>query len=397
MYKKDFPIFRNAKFMNKPLVYLDSASSTQKPQTVINAIPYLYENFYANVHRGIYKLSEESTGMYEDVREMVAKFINASEKEIVFTKGTTDSINMIVYFFAKKLLKKDDLVILSEMEHHSNIVPWIILQKEIGFNIEYIEVNEKGELLNLDLLLEHNPKILSITNVSNVLGNINDVDKITRKAHDKGAYVLIDGAQAVSHMGVDVKKIDCDFYVFSSHKMLGPTGVGVMYAKSEILEKYDPAFSGGEAIISVSKDSIVYKDIPHKFEPGTPNFIDVIAFGYAISYIEKIGILKIQKFIEDLSLYTYDKLINIEKLKLFGDGRKSGIFSFHIENIHPHDIASSLDEDNIAIRAGHHCAKILMDRLNLSSLSRCSLYIYNDEKDIDKFISSLNKTIDIFS
>ena len=397
MYKKDFPIFRNAKFRNKPLVYLDSASSTQKPYTVINQIPYLYENFYANIHRGIYKLSEDSTSMYEEARVKIADFIGAKSKEIIFTKGTTDSINTIVYFFAKKILKSDDLVLLTEMEHHSNIVPWLILQKEIGFKIEYVKINEKGELLNLDLLLRKNPKILSITHISNVLGNINDVKTIIKEAKKRNTYVLIDGAQAVSHIKVDVKDLGCDFYVFSSHKMLGPTGVGVLYARYEILQEFDPAFGGGDSVLSVTKDSILYKDPPWKFEGGTPNFIDVIALGVAIEYIEKIGMKKISKYIEDISLYTYEKLSNIEKVKIFGDGRKSGIFSFFIENIHSHDIASSLDEDNIAIRAGHHCAKILMDRLNVSSLSRCSLYIYNDEKDINIFISSLEKTIDLFS
>ena len=397
MYKKDFPIFKNAKFMNKPLVYLDSASSTQKPYTVVNSIPYLYENFYANVHRGIYKLSEESTGMYEDAREKVAEFIGALKEEIVFTKGTTDGINTIVYFFAKSVLKKDDMVLLTEMEHHSNIVPWLILQKDIGFKIEYIQVDSKGKLIDLDLKLSLKPKILSITHVSNVLGVINPISEIVYKAKNNGAYVLVDGAQAVSHIRVDVKELDCDFYVFSSHKMLGPTGVGVMYAKKEILEDFDPAFGGGESILTVAKDKVIYKDIPYKFEPGTPNFIDVIAFGYAISFIENIGIENISKYIETLSQYLYDKLSSVDRVQIFGNGIKTGIFSFYVEGIHPHDIASSLDDDNIAIRVGHHCAKVLMNRLDVSSLSRCSLYIYNDTKDIDKFISSLTKTIDLFS
>ena len=289
------------------------------------------------------------------------------------------------------------MVLLTEMEHHSNIVPWLILQKDIGFKIEYIQVDSKGNLIDLDLKLSLKPKILSITHVSNVLGVINPISEIVYKAKNNGAYVLVDGAQAVSHIRVDVKELDCDFYVFSSHKMLGPTGVGVMYAKKEILEDFDPAFGGGESILTVAKDNVIYKDIPYKFEPGTPNFIDVIAFGYAISFIENIGIENISKYIETLSQYLYDKLSKIDRVQIFGNGIKTGIFSFYVDGIHPHDIASSLDEDNIAIRVGHHCAKVLMDRLDVSSLSRCSLYIYNDTKDIDKFISSLTKTIDLFS
>ena len=396
MYKKDFPIFTNTKFNGFDLVYLDSAATSQKPQIVISKLKEFYEKYNANIYRGIYKLSEESTELYEKTRSRVADFLNVSSSEIVFTKGTTDGINFIVYAYAKNKLKKGDLVLLTEMEHHSNIVPWQILSKNIGFNIEYVPVSKEGKLKDLDKFLEFKPKILSITHVSNVLGSVNDISYISNMAHKIGCTVIVDGAQAVSHMKVDLKLLDCDFYVFSAHKMFGPTGVGILYGKNEILSELEPIFGGGEMISSVTKDGVVFKSSPFKFEAGTQNFADVSVFSNSIDYIENIGINNISSYIKDLHSYAVKKLKGIKGLRIYGEGNLSGIVSFDINGIHPHDIATLLNENNIAVRAGHHCAQILMSSLGVSSLTRCSLQIYNDKSDIDKLVSSLDKIVSYF-
>ncbi len=401
MDKKNFPIFKNAKFngsesLNKDFIYLDSSATTQKPQVVIDEIKKVYENYNANVFRGLYRISEESTEMYEKTRGAVAKFINANTSEIIFTKNTTESLNIVVYSFAKSLLKKGDIVLLSEMEHHSNIVPWQILQKEIGFSILYLEVDKTGNFTNLDLMMEKKPKIVSITHISNVLGVINDVQKITKIAKSQGSYVIIDGAQAAGHISVDVKKIGCDFYAFSAHKMMGPTGVGILYGRKKLLDKMEPLYGGGEMILSVSKDSCTFKDAPYKFEAGTPNFVDVIAFRKSIEYINDLGVENTHKYIKDLSLYTHYQLSKLEEVEIYGDSHDTGIISFNIPGIHPHDIATFLDEDNIAIRAGHHCAQVLMRKFNVPALSRVSLYIYNDKSDINAFVKSLSRIIDYY-
>ena len=396
MYKKDFPIFTNTKFNGFDLVYLDSAATSQKPQIVINKLKEFYEKYNANIYRGIYKLSEESTELYEKTRSRVADFLNVSSSEIVFTKGTTDGLNFIVYAYAKNKLKKGDLVLLTEMEHHSNIVPWQILSKNIGFNIEYVPISKDGKLKDLDKFLEFKPKILSITHVSNVLGSVNDISYISNMAHKIGCTVIVDGAQAVSHMKVDLKLLDCDFYVFSAHKMFGPTGVGILYGKNEILSELEPIFGGGEMISSVTKDDVVFKASPFKFEAGTQNFADVSVFSNSIDYIENIGINNISSYIKDLHSYAVKKLKGIKGLRIYGEGNLSGIVSFDINGIHPHDIATLLNENNIAVRAGHHCAQILMSSLGVSSLTRCSLQIYNDKSDIDKLVSSLDKIVSYF-
>ena len=397
MYKKDFPIFTNTKLNGSDLVYLDSAATTQKPQIVINKLKEFYENYNANIYRGIYNLSEEATALYENTRSRVADFLNVSSSEIVFTKGTTDGINFIVYTYAKNKLKKGDLVLLTEMEHHSNIVPWQILSKNIGFNIEYVPVSKEGKLKDLDKFLEFKPKILSITHVSNVLGCVNDISYISRLAHKIGCTVIVDGAQAVSHMKIDIKSLGCDFYVFSAHKMFGPTGVGILYGKNEILSEIDPIFGGGEMISSVTKEFPVFKSSPFKFEPGTQNFADVSVFSSSIDYIDSIGINNISDYIKDLSSYAVKKLKGIKGLHVYGEGNLSGIISFDINGLHSHDIATLLNENNIAVRAGHHCAQILMSSLGVSSLTRCSLQIYNDRSDIDKLVYSLDKIVNYFN
>jgi cysteine desulfurase/selenocysteine lyase len=396
MNKKDFPIFKNTKFYNKDLVYLDNASTTQKPQIVIDEYKRFYENYNANIYRGIYRLSEEATALYEESRKRVAKFINADFEEIIFTRNTTESINLLIYTFAKKNLKKEDTILLSVMEHHSNIIPWLILQKEIGFSIEYLDIDENFNLKNLEIIEKIKPKIISLCYISNVLGVKNDIEKVIKLGRKNNSYIIIDAAQAVSHISVDVKKLDCDFLVFSAHKMLGPTGVGILFGKKDILDKMPPFLGGGEMILSVSKDEFISKDVPYKFEAGTQNFSDVVVFKKSIDYLESLGMKKIEKYIKDLSFYTYDKLSEVPGIKIYGNRNEFGIYSFSLKKIHSHDISSFLDEDNIAIRAGHHCAEVLMKNLKVNSLSRVSIYIYNDESDIDKLSESLKNISKLF-
>jgi cysteine desulfurase/selenocysteine lyase len=396
-YKKDFPIFQNTKFYSKDLVYLDNSATTQKPQVVINEFSQFYENSNANIYRGVYRLSEEATSLYEKSRKDVADFIGAKENEIVFTKNTTESINLIVLSFARSILKKGDLVLLSIVEHHSNIVPWLILQKEIGFKIKYIDIDDTSfEFSNIDLLLSENPKIVSITHVSNVTGIENNIKEIANKAHRNGAIIIVDGAQSIPHKKIDVVDLDCDFFVFSAHKMLGPTGVGVLFGKQKFLDEMQPIFGGGEMILSVEQNNCSFKSTPYKFEAGTINFADTIVFSKSLEYISNIGISKIEKYIKDLSLYTYKRLQEVDGIKIYGLENTSGIYSFSIKKIHPHDIASFLDEDNIAIRAGHHCAQVLMERFEVYALCRVSIYIYNDKSDIDKLVDSLSKISRLF-
>ena len=396
-YKKDFPIFKNTKFYNKDLVYLDNGATTQKPQIVIDEFAQFYENSNSNIYRGVYRLSEEATSLYEKARKDTAEFINAKENEIIFTKNTTESINLVVLSFARSILKKGDIVLLSVVEHHSNIVPWLILQKEIGFEIKYIDIDDSNfELSNIDSMLSLKPKIVSITHVSNVTGVENNIKEITKKAHDNGAIVIIDGAQSIPHKKIDVLDLDCDFFAFSAHKMLGPVGIGILFGKQKILESMQPIFGGGEMILSVEKDNCTFKSSPYKFEAGTINFADAIVFSKAIEYINSIGIDKVEEYICDLSAYTYKRLQEVDGIKIYGTKNSAGIYSFSIKNIHPHDIASFLDEDNIAIRAGHHCAQVLMKRLDVYALSRVSIYIYNDKPDIDKLVDSLSKISKLF-
>ena len=396
-YKKDFPIFKNTKFYTKDLVYLDNAATTQKPQIVIDEFAKFYENSNANIYRGLYRLSEEATSLYEKVRKDTADFINAGESQIIFTKNTTESINLVVLSFAKSILKKGDLVLLSVVEHHSNIVPWLILQKEVGFEIKYIDIDDSNfEFSDIDAMLSLNPKIVSITHVSNVTGVENNVKEITAKAHNNGAIVIIDAAQSIPHQKIDVVDLDCDFLAFSAHKMLGPIGVGVLFGKQELLDRMQPIFGGGEMILSVEKDSCTFKSSPYKFEAGTVNFADAIVFSKTLEYINSIGIDKIERYIKDLSSYTYKRLCQIDGIRIYGSENSAGIYSFSIKKIHPHDIASFLDEDNIAIRAGYHCAQVLMERLHVYALSRVSLYIYNDKSDIDKLTDSLSRISELF-
>jgi len=395
--RKDFPIFNTG----KKLIYLDSAATSQKPSIVIDAIHSFYSNSNANVHRGIYTLSEEATIKYEEAHKKVAGFINAkSFREIVFVRNTTEAINLIAYSWGRKNIGKGDVIILSQMEHHSNIVPWQILAREKGAVIKYAEIDNRGKLRieSLESLLKGKVKLVAITQMSNVLGTINPVKKITSMAHKAGAVVLIDGAQGVPHEPTDVQDIGCDFYAFSGHKMLGPTGVGVLYGKKEMLNDMPPFLGGGDMIKSVSFEEARWNDLPWKFEAGTPAIAEGIALGVAIDYLKSLGMTKIRNYENELALYAMDKLKDVNDIEIYGHlaEERGGIVSFNLKDVHPHDVASVLSSENIAIRAGHHCAQPLHDRLGVSASSRASFYIYNTTEEIDALVNGLKKARKIY-
>lgn len=398
--KSQFPIL-NKKINGKNLVYLDNASTTQKPKSVIDAIKFYYENINANIHRGIYSLSETATKEYEKTRQLTANFIKAkSSEEIIFTRNTTESINLIAYTWGEKNIKKGDEIIVSVLEHHSNLIPWQELAKRKKAKLKIIPLN-KDYTLDLNAykkLLTHKTKLVAITAMSNVLGTITPLKEIIQLAHKKNALVLVDGAQSIGHLGTNVRKIDCDFFVFSSHKMLGPTGVGVLYGKKKILESMPPFLFGGDMIKKVSQFNATFSDLPWKFEAGTPNIADVIAFSKALEFIQEIGIKNIQKHENDLLKYAIKKFSKYKEITLFLPpiSQMGGILSFTIKGIHPHDIAQILSDEGICIRAGHHCAQPLMEKLKVSSTARLSFYIYNTKKDIDQAEKAIQKTLKIF-
>ena len=375
--RRDFPILKR-RVNGKPLIYLDNAATSQKPEAVIGALTTYYKKYNANVHRGIHKLSEEATQAYEETRKKVAKFINAkSEKEIIFTKNTTEAINLVMYSFGMQL-KAGDEVISSVMEHHSNIVPWQFLQN-FGIKLKFVDINEDGTLKieDYEKLITEKTKLIAVTHVSNVLGTINPIKEISRIAHKNNIMLLVDAAQSVPHMKVDVQEMDCDFMAFSAHKMLGPTGVGVLYAKRELLEGMKPFLYGGDMIREVTLNETKYNEVPWKFEAGTPNIADVIAFGAAIDYLEKIGMKNIEKHERELAKYALKKLSKIKNLEIYGHdnpNQRIGVISFNLKNIHPHDVASILDQEGIAIRSGHLCTQPLMKRLNIQAAARASFY-----------------------
>ena len=392
--KSDFPIFNNS-----DLIYLDNASTSQKPQAVLDAINSVYTKSNANVHRALYSLGTEATEKYEDSRKKIANFIGAhSEKEIIFTSGATESLNLLAYSLSSDLGPEDEILI-SEMEHHSNIIPWQQLAKRTGAKIQYIPISVDGEL---DLseennLFNSNTKIVSITHVSNVLGTINPIKKISSMAHQYGAVLIIDGAQGAAHKKINVKDLGCDFYAFSGHKMLGPTGSGVLWGKLNLLDHMEPFMSGGEMIDKVTMTSATWNEVPYKFEAGTPNFIQAIGLGAAVEYLESIGMDQITDHEKELTSYALNKLQTINNIKIHGSGNnRIGVVSFNIENIHPHDLAQFLNEYNIALRVGHHCAQPLLSKLNETSTARLSTYLYNDEQDIDKLCSALQEIIGYF-
>ena len=399
--RNDFPIFRK-KINGKELVYLDNASTTQKPNSVIESITDFYTNYNSNIHRAVYQLAEEATALYEQSREKIANFINVRPEEIIFTRNTTESINLIAHSWARTNLKKDDGIAITELEHHSNIVPWQILSQEIGTRLEYVGIDDNG-FLDLEYLFElissKKVKLVSLSHMSNVLGTIVPIERIIKIAHENNIPVLVDGAQSVPHMPVDVKKMDCDFLVFSAHKMLGPTGVGVLYAKKEFLEKMRPFMGGGDMIKEVFKFHTNYNEAPYKFEAGTPNIADVVGFGAAIDYLEKIGMENVRKHEIELTEYALKSILSMKYVTVYGPkdpNYRGGVISFNIADIHPHDLATIMNDHGIAIRSGHHCAQVLMQRLDVPATSRASFYIYNTKEEIDKFVNAIKEAGRIF-
>ncbi len=399
--RNDFPILSRRLKGDKELVYFDSAATSQKPQSVIDAMSEYYLLHNANIHRGVHTLAEEATELYETTRGKVAKFINAKEDaEIVYTRNTTESINLVMNTWGRSELNRGDLVVLTEMEHHSNLVPWHMLAKEKDLELEFIPVLENGTL-DLDAyekLLVRRPKIVSITHMSNVLGTINPVRKIIEKAHYHGAIVLIDGAQSVPHLTVDVQQLDADFYAFSGHKMLGPTGIGVLYGKRKILESIPPFMGGGDMIRQVHLRSFLPNEIPYKFEAGTPAIAEVVGLGAAIEYLNKIGMQSIQNHEHKLMLYGYEKLKALKGIKIIGNELKNrgGVLAFMMDGVHPHDVAQILDGEGIAVRAGHHCAMPLHERFELPATTRASFYLYNTQDEIDQMEKALIKVQKMF-
>ncbi len=395
--KNDFPIFKR-KIHGKSLVYLDSASSSQKPKQVIEALSSYYEKMHANIHRGIYTLSEEATLAYEDAHRKVARLINAKFKEIIFTKNTTESINLLAYSLGLELNKGDE-ILLTEMEHHANLVPWQQIAKRVGAVVKFIKVNKEGELIVDEKLFTKKTKIVSVVHISNVLGTINPIEKIISLGHKVGAKVIIDAAQSIPHISFDVKALDADFVAFSSHKMLGPTGIGVLYGKQELLEQMTPFLYGGDMIKEVTLENTTFNDLPWKFEAGTPNIAGGIAFGAAVEYLMNIGMHNIEQHDKELLKYAHEQLSKVKGITIYGPkdlNKKSAIIAFNFEDIHPHDISSILDTEGIAIRGGHHCAMPLMKVLGIQSSCRLSLYLYNTPEDIDALVKALEKVRKVF-
>lgn len=400
--RKDFPIL-SRRVHGKPLVYLDNAATTQKPRQVIDALVHYYEHYNANIHRGLHTLAEEATAAYEDARMKAGRFINAAhpEQEIIFTRNTTEGINLVAHAWGRANLKPGDEILFSAMEHHSNLVPWQIIALETGAKVRYVDIDESGHLVWADFLEKLTPrtKIVAISQMSNVLGTINDVKAIAEAAHRVGALVLVDGAQSVPHMPVDVRDLDIDFLAFSSHKMLGPTGVGVLYGKCDVLEAMPPFLGGGEMIMKVTYESSTYAALPNKFEAGTPNIADVIAFGAAIDYLEGIGMDAVREHEIAITQYAIDALSAVEGVTVFGPNNaheKGGAVTFNYGDLHPHDLSQVLDQEGIAIRAGHHCAQPLMRRLGVVATARASFYIYNTNSEVDALVEALGAADKIF-
>ncbi len=392
--RKDFPILQREVHPGVPLIYLDSTATTQKPIQVIQAMDHYYYSFNANVHRGVHTLAEEATSAFEAARQRVANFIHASaSKEIIFTRNTTESINLIALTWGRTYLKEDDLIILTEMEHHSNLVPWQILSAEKGIRLEFIPITTDG-LLDLEVykkLLEQMPRLVSFTHMSNVLGTINPAKEIVRMAHQAGAVTIIDGAQSVPHFPVDVKDLDVDFLAFSAHKICGPTGIGVLYGKSELLNMMPPFLGGGEMIKRVMLRSFTPNEIPHKFEAGTPAIAESIGLHAALDYVEGIGMDKIAAHEKEIISYALERLSEVPGLQILGPEaeHKGAVAAFTFDGVHPHDVAQVLDRSGIAVRAGHHCAMPLHEKFNIPATTRASFYLYNTIEEVDRLIDGL--------
>lgn len=401
--RQDFPIL-NRKINDKSLVYLDNAATTQKPNVVIEAEADYYRRYNANVHRGIHTLAEEATTAYENSREKVRQVLNAvSTKEIIFTRGTTESINLVAYAWARHHLKAGDEIVVSIVNHHSNIVPWQMIAQETGVEIKWLDLDSEFRIKNEELrnfLSSGKVKMVALTHASNTLGLLYDVKPLIRQAHEAGALVLLDGAQSVPHTQIDVQDLDCDFFAFSGHKMCGPTGIGVLYAKESILDAMKPFHGGGEMIKAVTKEDFVANDLPWKFEAGTPNMAGVIGLGAAIDYLQGIGWLAIHEHERELTQYALEQMRQIEKLHIVGPidaTNRIGVIAFTIDGIHPHDIAAELDKHGIAVRAGHHCTQPLHTHLGLNGSTRASFYMYNTMEEVDKLIAALKETVKIYT
>ena len=395
--KKDFPILEN-----KNIAYLDSGATTQKPKQVIEAIKKFYETSNANPHRGAYGLSIEATEIYESTRTKIAKFINAKHREeIIFSKNATESLNLIAYSYGMDNLKKDDEVVISIMEHHSNLVPWQKVTKVTNSKLKYMYINENYEISEEEIenKITDRTKIVGITHISNVLGTINNVKKIIEYAHKKGAIVIVDASQSIPHMKIDVQDLDADFLVFSGHKMLAPLGVGVLYGKKELLEKMTPFIMGGDMIEYVYEQDTTFAELPNKFEAGTQNVEGVVGLGAAIDYIESIGYDKIQEIEKEVVLYAKQELSKLDYLTLYmtsNEDKHSSVISFNINGVHPHDVASILDSVGVCVRSGNHCAQPLMRFLGIDSTCRASFYLYNTKEDVDSLVNGLNKAYEMF-
>ena len=398
--RRDFPIL-STKVHGRPLVYLDNAATAQKPQTVIDALDRYYAEQNSNIHRGVHYLSQLATREYEDARVKTQRFLNAAEShEIIFTSGTTAGINLVALSFGRKFVHAGDEIVISTMEHHSNIVPWQMLCEQTGAQLRVIPINDAGELLMDDFAAMLNPKVklVAVAHISNALGTINPVKRIIELAHGQDIPVLIDGAQAVPHLKVDVRELDCDFYVFSGHKLCGPTGIGALYGKSHWLEAMPPVFGGGDMIASVEFEKTTYNSLPHKLEAGTPHIEGVIGLGVAIDYLTGIGMEKIAAYEQELLDYATETIGAIPGVTLIGTAReKASVLSFIVDGIHPHDIGTILDQEGIAIRAGHHCAQPVMKRFGVPATARASFAFYNTKEEIDALADGIQKTIEVFS
>lgn len=395
--RQDFAILNTEHSPGKPLVYLDNAASSQRPDSVIEAMSNYYRTTHANVHRGIHKLSEDATAMFESARRKVAHFINASEREIIYTRGTTESINLVVNSWGRANLKPGDVVLSTVMEHHANIVPWQILSQQVGFDLKFIPITPDGRLDLVayhDLLRDFHVKMVSVVHGSNVLGTINPVEEIIQAAHNAGALVLVDAAQSVPHMPVDVRAMDVDFLAFSGHKMIGPTGIGVLYGKASLLEDMPPFMGGGEMIDHVTLEGSTWNEIPHRFEPGTPSIAEAVGLGAAVDYLEALGMQHVHSYEAALIQYAMDRLEEVPGLRVYGPGAEDrcGLASFTVEGIDSSDLAQMLDAEGIAVRSGLHCAEPLHHTLGLGGSARASFYLYTTQQEIDKLIDGIYQT-----
>ncbi len=399
--REDFPIF-GERARGKPLVYLDSTASAQKPRQVIDAMTSMYEHAYANVHRGIYELSERATQMYEDARRNIARFINArSHREIVFVRNATEAINLVAYAWGLSHLTPEDEILVTQMEHHSNLVPWQLVAARTGARLRWVPITPDGHLDMdaVDRLLNERTRLFAFTAMSNVLGTITPVRELVSRAHSVGALALVDGAQSVPHLPTDVQAWDADFVAFSGHKMLGPTGIGVLYGKRALLEEMPPFLAGGEMIREVTMEGATWNDVPYKFEAGTPAVVEAVGLGAAVDYLRELGMERVHAHERALVAYAYDRLSALDGVRILGPGPedRGGVLAFVVEGVHPHDVAAFLDYEGIAVRAGHHCAQPVHDAYGVPATTRASFYIYNDREDVDRLVDALRRAIRMFT